>query len=389
MVNLYILAPNDRFNYGDLLFPHIICHYFSASDYNLIFCSTTESDLSDFGGIPTLAHKILYNANEHESNFLIIAGGDSLCIEWPLILSFIDKNIEKIDYFIRPKILNKFVKSLYIKKKYHIGTKFPYTIGKNELKNFNGIFYNSLGGAYLSQHLELLRDESTLEILKSADYLSVRDSVTADLLRNNNIQCKTVADSAILMSAIFQEEYLEGKLSKSLVKPTSKYLLFQINLTYAINNANAYSDLLNLVYQKYGYRIILCPIGTAYGHSDQEALSLIASDLISDSYQLIHKPSIWDIMWLIKHSVIYIGTSLHGTITAMSFGVPFAVHGPIKLKYYLNCWGGEQFFANDHSDLKTIINQQLIKPDRLDSESQKATVLKSFNTIKNLIDCKI
>ena len=96
MKKLFILAPNDRFNYGDLLFPHILDFYFKDIVDELVFCSTTESNLSKFGGIPTCSFHSLYEVNATDQNYLIVGGGDSLCISWMQVLSFVDK---KIDWF--------------------------------------------------------------------------------------------------------------------------------------------------------------------------------------------------------------------------------------------------------------------------------------------------
>lgn len=387
MKNIYVLAPNDRFNYGDLLFPHIIKHYFNDCCDEMVFCSTTESDLSDLGGIPTKSHRALYETNATDSNYLIIAGGDSLCIEWPLILSFIDRTFSRIDYLIRIGFLNKILKNILLRTKYNVKTKFPYTIGKTELANFKEIYYNSLGGSYLMHHLDLLDKKSTIDILKSADYLSVRDSSTLELLQEHKIDSKLVADSAVLMSDVFDDVFLLSRISLELQKLSTDYIFFQINMANCGNNDEQYANMLSNIHKDTGQNIILCPIGTALGHSDQKALTKIKKHLGSDStYHLINNPSIWDIMWLIKHSSLYIGTSLHGTITAMSYGRPFAVHGPNKLKTYLDTWGGSQFFASDISRLQSIIFDQIKNPMDFDATNQKNTVLNSFQTINKLMN---
>lgn len=386
MKNIYVLAPNDRFNYGDLLFPYIIKHYFHDSCDKMIFCSTTKSDLSDFGGIPTNAFNILYDVDSKDSNYLIIAGGDSLCIEWPLILSFIDSSFSRIDYFVRIHFLNRLVKNYFLRNKYHVRTAYPFTLGKSELDNFKGIYYNSLGGSYLNHHLELLEDKSTLDILGSADYLSVRDRKTVELLSQHNINSRLVPDSAILMSDVFTDSFLKSNISKNLISRSSRYIFFQINLANYINKEEVYAHMLRKIQTSTGVNIVLCPIATAFGHSDQEALSKIMTSLSSNSsFNLISNPSIWDIMWLIKQSCLYVGTSLHGTITAMSFGVPFAVHGPEKLKFYLDSWGGSQFFSSNTSDLHKTILSQLRRPIKFDVTMQKHSVLNSFQIMKELI----
>ena len=60
---LYIYAPNDRFNYGDLLFPYVLRFYFRKYFDDIVYVSTSESDLSNLGGIPTVGYKALYETD--------------------------------------------------------------------------------------------------------------------------------------------------------------------------------------------------------------------------------------------------------------------------------------------------------------------------------------
>ena len=103
---LYVLAPNDRFNYGDLIFPHILNYYFKEKFDEIIFCSTSFSDLSTRGGIPTVNFRVLYRTKEQDNNFLVVAGGDSLCIKWDMIISFIDIKYNYLSSFLY-KVLKK------------------------------------------------------------------------------------------------------------------------------------------------------------------------------------------------------------------------------------------------------------------------------------------
>ena len=95
---LYILAPNDRFNYGDLLFPHIITYYFSKIFDDVVYVSTTASDLSEKGGIKTKEYSELFKTDKEWENHLIVAGGESLCVRWFTILSYI---FPWVDYLYR------------------------------------------------------------------------------------------------------------------------------------------------------------------------------------------------------------------------------------------------------------------------------------------------
>ena len=82
---------------------------------------------------------------------------------------------------------------------------------------------------------------------------------------------------------------------------------------------------------------------------------------------------------------MYIGSSLHGTITAMSFGVPYIGYGPKKLKAYIEQWEeiGEEHFTEQHNLVKIAKKAFKIIPN---SEQQKNIVKQSFNNLKLLYE---
>lgn len=385
MKKLFVLAPNDRFNYGDLLFPHILKFYFKDIVDELVFCPTTESNLFRLGGIPTCGFNALYKANASDQNYLIVGGGDSLCISWMQVLSFVDK---KIDWFtaIDHKLHTHLFYKTYTRLRYNYRTVFPFTIGKNELRHFSKVMYNSLGGSMLEYHRSLLNDPKVIEILQSVDYLSLRDTQTSDILNSNGINNVVVPDSAILMSDVFPEELLTQHLSvdKNIFQD-NKYLFFQTNLRFL--NLDAYVALIEKVIDKYQLNVCLCSIGTALGHSDDIALAKIYSSLRhKDKACFVCSPSIYDIMWLVKHSALYVGTSLHGTITALSFEVPFVAHGPIKLKNYLETWCKEKkSMFTEEKDLESAVFSKIERHEAYPSMSQKHKVMESIIHMQNEI----
>lgn len=387
MKKLFILAPNDRFNYGDLLFPHILDFYFKDIVDELVFCSTTESNLSKFGGIPTYSFHSLYEVNATDQNYLIVGGGDSLCISWMQVLSFVDK---KIDWFtaLDHKLHTHLFFKTYTQLRYRYKTFFPFSIGKNELRNFTKVMYNSLGGSMLEFHRDLLDNPRVIEVLRNVDYLSLRDTQTSAILNSKGIKNVVVPDSAILMSDVFSEVSLARNLSVDSNRfQNKKYLFFQTNLYFL--NLDAYVALIEKIIDKYQLGICLCPIGTASGHSDDIALAKIYNLLKrKDNVLLVTFPNIYDIMWLIKHSALYVGTSLHGTITALSFGVPFVAHGPLKLKNYLETWcKGELLLFTEEKNLESEVVRQIDHPIVYPSLFQKEQVMKSIRHMQNEIMC--
>ena len=394
---LYILAPNDRFNYGDLLFPYVLKYYIGKEFDKIRYISTTQSDLSNLGGIPTEAYEELYDANNDESdNYLIVAGGESLFSDWSVIMAFVDSKyhccqslLRKL-FFFKKSIGRRIYKS-YVKLTLPTKTKYPFTIGKNELLNFKGIYYNSVGGIGLDSlsGAKLLQKKDERNVLNSVDYLSVRDKYTCKALISANIENTLVADSAIMMSEVFTDEILENNLSinnKLLDKP---YLFFQGNKLYLEKESSKIAEELFKLQQETNLKICLCPIGTALGHEDIEGLNSLIPFLNQKgvSYIMIDSPNLFDIMWLIKYSKLYIGTSLHGIITSMSFRVPYVGYCKRKLMTYIYTWDEEVNFTDSVEGLYlTSINSLRTQTNLSKLQLQKATVSKSFKHMVNLIN---
>lgn len=382
---LYVLSPSDRMNYGDLLFSHIIKHYFSSHFSKTIFCSTKGANLSRYGAIKTCSYKTLFKASASANNYLIVSGGDCLFINWPMIISFIDKPssfIEAISHKLNINIYDK-----YITVRYGIKTKYPFTIGKNELSNFKGVLYNSLGGSFIESCPNIVKTQDNKKILSNVDYLSTRDYNANQILVANGLKSHCVPDSAILLSEIFKEDLIKLKVSpnnKSLL--SERHIFFQINFRLLGDNVDFYAKLIDIISEAFSISVILCPIGTAPGHSDDKALKLIKRASSSSRIHLISSPTIWDIMHLINSASLYIGTSLHGAITALSYKTPLIGFGAKKLIEYMRYWHPEAVVCQDKTTLKEAIEKQLTSPIIPNIKRSKGLVLDSFNNMLEVIN---
>lgn len=392
-IRLYILAPNDRFNYGDLLFPYVLRYALPKDLGEFIYCSTSESDLSQWGGVETKGFNVLYELDPNYDNYLIIAGGEGLFAPWASIISFFDKRIDKLikqvdkfrlRKFLGANLVSKILQSIVVKS-YNIKTYFPFTIGKSEVQNLKGVFYNAVGGGGLVYNKEFKR-EFYRALLEDSQYISVRDQNTSDYLDSIGITHTLVPDSVIIISNIFNESILYNRVNEKIKKQAenSEYIFFQIR--YSIWQKEKHEVIAQLRLLLAQYKICLCPIGTALGHSDDLSISEIIHTLHSQNIIKIESPTIWDIMWLIKHSKLYIGTSLHGIITSMSYNVPYISHSQLKIKTYLETWGDNNFqhFCNI-SDIYNVANGLINSPYSFDVQKQKDMVMGSIKRIEQII----
>lgn len=385
---IYILSPSDRFNYGDLLFSYILSYYLKRDNVEFIYCSTTKSDLSNLGGIKTHSFEKLYDLDSSFENYLIIAGGECLFAQWD-ILSFIDPSIDNLKRlllkyrFLRIKDILKLI-SLVVKLKYRPKTKYPFTIARHELPAFRVILYNSVGGSYLKNNYKSL-SKNDINIIKDCDYLSVRDAATQFGLSQLGVKCKIVADSAILMSSVFSEKFLNAKVQKIFLS-LNEYIFFQINLSLWEKNKTILIGQLKKLNNELNKQFVLCPIGTALGHNDQIALSELYGELGNKISFFVSEPTIWDIMYLIKNSNLYIGSSLHGAITAMSYNIPFVTFGVNKVKEYIRYWIKDNP-ENHIAEIEEISEKSERALLLLNScEAQKESVYSSLKIIANKIN---
>lgn len=220
MKKLYLLSPSDRFNYGDMLFPYILKHYLGDAVDEVVNCAITISDLSVRGGLPTYGVEKLYEASPDDENFLIVAGGECLFSTWSTIMSFIYSSVDKARTRIAalPNIpkLKRIANALfdcYVRHKYKIRTSYPFTIQLDELPYFKAVMYNSVGAATLYENRKLVNSKKCKAILESSAYVSVRDKGAKRGLEMMGVKHSLIPDSAILMSEVFSDKFLQSGMS--------------------------------------------------------------------------------------------------------------------------------------------------------------------------------
>lgn len=397
MNTVLIIGAFDRYNYGDLLFPLIIENQLNTynKDYKFEYFGLVKSDLSNVGGKPTLDIKQFYDRcrNGNGKVNVILAGGESVAVKWGSLISAIDGD-SKIDFI---KLASKYLGSIVNFDKYGVRflgyhSPFPFHVNKSDFPKVNKVILNSLGGSRVST--KILSDFRELkEALAGADYFSVRDRVTLKNLSQNGIEAKLFPDSAILMSEFYPLTWLRDqtteKVRSYVDRYSAEYVFFQFGKRISKGMHKQIAEKISKIHDKYNVKVCLCPIGKALAHEDDIALVEIAKHL-SVPYELFDDINIWDIMYLIASSKTYVGTSLHGAITAMSYGVPYVGLKGAKVNSYLSTWGVEginKTFDFDEMDLGFAIAQQVGKSTLFNSkEQQLLEIRKSFDNMVNLME---
>ena len=161
------------------------------------------------------------------------------------------------------------------------------------------------------------------ECLQDFSRVSVRDVFSEERLKAagvKNVVC--AADNLWYMNEMYQGEEVT-ELRRSLEKRTGRnfstpYMIVQYGTT---KNPAALAEQLRVIKKKTGYRICLMPVN--YCHEDRLGMEMLFKagngdfEMIDDYFQ----PP--EMIAVISGAKAFIGTSLHGNLTAASYGVPF------------------------------------------------------------------
>ena len=384
---IHFLSASDRINFGDLLFPIIFKKVAEIDNINIDFFNygLIKSDLSYFGALPTLSFRKFQKNVEKNNGSIIIGGGEIFFPKWKLLYSYINphfKNLLKNKYF--RIIENKFTISKWLLSNGNIS--FPFTPNFKNSK----IYYNAVGGT-LSNNINENEIKIINKNLLAAKYISVRDSETSNKLLDLNILSKVVPDSALIISDIFPKSKL---VDLTTIKPNiykKKYIFLQMAINKGPLDINSFIKKIDNFCEKHKCNVISCPIGLASGHEDNIILKNISKK--SNKIDYIQPKNIYDIMILIASSMGYLGTSLHGLITAQSYNVVFAPLNKqvLKMSRYCSTWTSELGISENFGfDEWDNINQLFENWDYTKSknilETQKLSVYNNFNKIYSLIN---
>lgn len=344
MTKILIIGAFDRYNYGDLLFPLVIGHQLSATnpDFQFEYFGLIASDLSGVGGLPTKGLMDFYEACSDPANpvHVIIAGGEALGVTWNSLYAALSPLFQRINRS-HVKINEVLDLNGWTRKILKGKTTLPFVFDKSDFAGVQSVILNSLGGSGLGAKA-FAKYDFLKEKLQHVDYFAVRDQVTMDNLLDNGLTADLFPDSAILMSEFYPMGFLRRRVSPEVAdyvdRERGEYAFVQINKKTTRGHGHVIASGVTAIYQKGKTDICLCPIGKALDHDDHEALQEIGS-LLACPFTYFDADTIWDIMYLIANSKCYVGTSLHGAITAMSFAVPHVGLKVEKLGAYLATWG--------------------------------------------------
>lgn len=338
-----------RFNYGDLLFPLILKDALESAgcDRPIEAIGLRASDLSPFGALPTKPVRWLADpANLPDGSKIIIAGGEALAAGWGRLYSHLlpQRGGDRI-YSTMTRVLSDRRLDQLGRRRARVDWTIPFAPSPKHFANRVGVIFNAVGGSGLAS----LSAEWLTEVkaaLQDADYASVRDRSTLDLVGGPSSRVELHPDSAAVMADRFPPDWLLAHCRpdvRRIIDAGRPFVCFQLHRYFADTKLQRFAAELDQLQSRDGIRVVLLPIGRAAGHSDQVALKKVRR-LMSTPADLPEDLGVFDIMALLAHGVAYAGTSLHGLITAMSFARPYAVLGKNpKCLSFAATWAPEPF----------------------------------------------
>lgn len=338
-----IYGAVDRFNYGDLLFPLILTKAFrkAGAHVDLTTVGIRNSDLSRYGALPSQGLRwMLKPGNLPPGSSIVVAGGELLAAGWWQLLSHLfppligDACHAMISQCVKENHLDNIGRKL-------LGCpwKIPFAPHSSCMRSDINVAFNAVGGSNLAHRQEAWR-EDVLSAVQKAVFASVRDRETYNLLGEKS-GVQLMPDSAAALPEFFPATDLAEAASsriQNILQDDIPFICFQLHRYFHTDKLRQFAAQLDELQSSGGFRIILLPIGHATGHSDHRSLRKIKRAM-RNPCELLGRLNLIDTITLLSRCSVYAGTSLHGLITAMSYGRPYASIGKApKCKAFLDTW---------------------------------------------------
>jgi polysaccharide pyruvyl transferase WcaK-like protein len=207
------------------------------------------------------------------------------------------------------------------------------------------VLFNAVGGTGIGGLPAPIR-EAARERLERAAFLSVRDPQTKEALDawGLSVEVRLAPDCGVLVAELLPATAAADQASDATRRTVDGlrqgYLVFQAGRYPAWGLATVLAGQLRDIHRQTGLALLLLPLGQAPGHEDLVPLRSIAQRLRDLPVKLLPDPDIDDIALAIANAALFVGSSLHGNLTALAYGVPHVGFGArvAKLDHVLRTW---------------------------------------------------
>jgi hypothetical protein len=343
------LGTFDVENYGDLLYPIVFRRLLKRRDASLTVrqYSLLPGQAPQDAGFETHPARSLFEPGSAELRRLVVGGGDILRTDWKTVaapysrihrgyLSRLRSSLGisgSLPYLLLKhfpgRAGDKFFADQFRVRRMSYPAAGPFLMDPADLPAGSVISYLSCGVPHDFPPAD--RDQ-VRRTFNQAQFIYLRDEQSADKLRRCGVrrEIHVAPDLIVTLSEEFERtaEARKGRelLSKLGVNDERPVLCFQ-SKPYSGFRANEIVEHLNRYRRQSGSEVVLLPIG--YCHGDHEFLQRVAEES-GGVFKYANLYSVFDIISVIAASDLFVGTSLHGNITAFSFGIPHLL-GPLPV----------------------------------------------------------
>ena len=308
-----------------------------------------RSDLRVFGALPSRSMRDLYRDVE-DGDVVILAGGENLAQTWYVMhLTVLGELGAKSAMACREKFGLGFAEKL-ARWRFRGCQEFPYILSPGHFQRSVRVMYNSMGGWPLA-HYAPAEQTSIVRDIAKASFISIRDETSASILKglDPKISIRVAPDCVFLLSEMVPKEELARKASdkvRQMVQRAGEFLCFQCHPRYGQANREEIKRQLLALAKQSGLNILLTPIGRIHSFNDNVFLGPLAAELGDRVSLLPASAGIYDVAYALASSRLFCGTSLHGVVTALTYGAPFVplMSEDPKLANNVRSWGLSEVF---------------------------------------------
>lgn len=279
-MKIALFGTFDVDNYGDLLFPHIAQTRYPEHEWTYVSPTNTPTSFSDSKNT-----KSFREIQKDNFDLVIIGGGNIIHTKPTTLTTYQQHNIHKLAY---PELWIGAAK-LAIKKG------IPYAFNAPSISYLN---CSSIEKALFNA------------VLQNSSYISFREQYSCDFakkLTRNTVHC--VTDTAIEIANTWPLKTIDQK----------KKIVINLNQRYH-NPIKVTAFFIDYLAAKLQLDIEIVVIGDCHG--DIKFSKEVVAQLKSQNVYFIETQTLEQLAHRIGEASYFIGSSMHGFITALSYGTP-------------------------------------------------------------------
>lgn len=204
------------------------------------------------------------------------------------------------------------------------------------------------------------------------DYLTVRDEASRRFLEEAGVsqEIGIIPDTALEVSRLWTAEEISEAYGKAFYDRNKsipeRTLAIHVNRHYAGKDATSVAARLDRICEMLGATAILVAIGPSHG--DSELQRQVAQSMRSDPLLIDQPQSLREVAACIARSEAYFGSSLHGMITACSFGrrgVLVASEEVAKYAGFLEHFGLTPWLTESWAEVEQRVDELFATPSNI------------------------